>query len=153
MGPVWFSFFLTSFSENLAVGRIWVSLRLRVEEDKVVHRAQDLENDGFVLLQRLNQLCVYVDFGWFLPPTNFIKAGWKAERLAVRSNFWWLEAARSPNKQGHDILRTSCCSSHAKWTLIYLLIFIINKDLGCPTMAPLKVVKITSKLIWTWHHI
>jgi hypothetical protein len=22
MGPVWFSFFLTSFSENLAVGRI-----------------------------------------------------------------------------------------------------------------------------------
>jgi hypothetical protein len=24
MGPVWFSFFLTSFSENLAVGRIWL---------------------------------------------------------------------------------------------------------------------------------
>jgi hypothetical protein len=23
-GPVWFSFFLTSFSENLAVGRIWL---------------------------------------------------------------------------------------------------------------------------------
>jgi hypothetical protein len=22
--PVWFSFFLTSFSENLAVGRIWL---------------------------------------------------------------------------------------------------------------------------------
>jgi hypothetical protein len=24
VGPVWFSFFLTSFSENLAVGRIWL---------------------------------------------------------------------------------------------------------------------------------
>jgi hypothetical protein len=23
-GPVWFGFFLTSFSENLAVGRIWL---------------------------------------------------------------------------------------------------------------------------------
>jgi hypothetical protein len=23
-GPVWFSFFLTSFSENLVVGRIWL---------------------------------------------------------------------------------------------------------------------------------
>jgi hypothetical protein len=33
-----------------------------VEEDKVVHRAQDLESDGFLLLQRLNRLCVYVDF-------------------------------------------------------------------------------------------
>jgi hypothetical protein len=66
-GSVWFSFFLTSFSENLAVGRIWVSLRLRVEEDKVVYRAQDLESDGFLLLQRLNRLCFYVDFIWFLP--------------------------------------------------------------------------------------
>jgi hypothetical protein len=49
------------------VGRIRVSLRLRVEEDKVIYRAQDLESDGFLLLQRLNSLCVYVDFGWFLP--------------------------------------------------------------------------------------
>jgi hypothetical protein len=24
LGPIWFSFFLTSFSENLAVGRIWL---------------------------------------------------------------------------------------------------------------------------------
>jgi hypothetical protein len=24
IGPVWFNFFLTSFSENLAVGRIWL---------------------------------------------------------------------------------------------------------------------------------
>jgi hypothetical protein len=37
-----------------------------VEEDKVVHRAQDKESDGFLLLQRLNRLCVYVDFEWFL---------------------------------------------------------------------------------------
>jgi hypothetical protein len=37
--------------------------RLRVEEDKVVHRAHDLESDGFLLLQRLNRLYVYVDFG------------------------------------------------------------------------------------------
>jgi hypothetical protein len=63
-----------------------------VEEDKVVHRVQDLESDGFLLLQWLNQLCVYVDFEWFLPPTNFIEAGWKAERLTVRSSFWWPEA-------------------------------------------------------------
>jgi hypothetical protein len=45
-----------------------------VEEDKVVHRAKDLENDRFLLLQRLNRLCVYVDFEWFLPPKNFIEA-------------------------------------------------------------------------------
>jgi hypothetical protein len=45
------------------VGRIRVSLRLCVKEDKIVHRAQDLESDRFLLLQRLNRLCVYVDFG------------------------------------------------------------------------------------------
>jgi hypothetical protein len=60
-------FWKSGCGENLAVGRIWVSLRLRVEENKVVHRAQDLESDGFLLLQRLNRLCVYVDFGWFCP--------------------------------------------------------------------------------------
>jgi hypothetical protein len=38
-----------------------------VEDDKGVHRVQDLESDGFKLLQRLDRLCVYVDFGWFLP--------------------------------------------------------------------------------------
>jgi hypothetical protein len=32
-------------------------------------------------------------------PTNFIEAGWKTERLVVRSSFWWPEAARSRNKQ------------------------------------------------------
>jgi hypothetical protein len=90
-------FFLTSFSENLAVGesgcgRIWVSLWLHVEQDKVVHKAQDLESDGFLLLQWLNRLCVYVDFEWFLPPTNFIETGWKVKRLAVCSSFWWPEA-------------------------------------------------------------
>jgi hypothetical protein len=37
-----------------------------VEEDKGVHRTQDLESDGFLLLQRLNRLYVYVDFEWFL---------------------------------------------------------------------------------------
>jgi hypothetical protein len=75
-----------------------------VEEDKVIHRAQDLESDRFLLLQRLNRLCVYVDFGWFLPPTNFIEAVRKAERLAVRGSFWWPEAARSRNKQALYIL-------------------------------------------------
>jgi hypothetical protein len=59
-------FWKSSGGENLVVGRIWVSLRLRVEEDKVVHTAQDLESDGFLLLKRLNRLCVYVDFRWFL---------------------------------------------------------------------------------------
>jgi hypothetical protein len=44
------------------VGRICVSLGLRAEEDKDVHRTQDLESDRFLLLQRLNRLCVYVDF-------------------------------------------------------------------------------------------
>jgi hypothetical protein len=66
-------FFWPVFSKNLAVGRIWLSLRLREEEDKVVHRAKDLESDGFLLLQRLNRLCVYVDFGWFLPPNEFYR--------------------------------------------------------------------------------
>jgi SHS2 domain-containing protein len=37
-----------------------------VEENKVVHKAQDLESDEFLLLKRLNRLCVYIDFGWFL---------------------------------------------------------------------------------------
>jgi hypothetical protein len=46
-----------------------------VEEDKVVNKAHDLKNDEFLLLQRLNRLCVYVDFGWFLPPTKFIEIG------------------------------------------------------------------------------
>jgi hypothetical protein len=36
-------------------------------------------------------------------PTNFIKAGLKAERLVVRNSFWWPEAARSRNKQGHEL--------------------------------------------------
>jgi hypothetical protein len=60
-------FWKSGCGENLAVKRIWVSLRLRMEEDKVVHRAQDLESDEFLLLQRLNRLCVYVDFEWFCP--------------------------------------------------------------------------------------
>jgi hypothetical protein len=55
-GHVWFSFFLTSFSENLAVGRIWLWGESEyhynyVEEDKVFHRAQDLKSDRFLLLQ------------------------------------------------------------------------------------------------------
>jgi hypothetical protein len=33
-----------------------------VDEDKGVRRTQDLESDEFLLLQRLNRLCVYVDF-------------------------------------------------------------------------------------------
>jgi hypothetical protein len=36
--------------------------------------------------------------------TNFIEVGWKAECLAVRSSFWWPEAAKSRNKQGHGPL-------------------------------------------------
>jgi hypothetical protein len=71
-----------------------------VEEDKVVNKAHDLKNDEFLLLQRLNRLCVYVDFGWFLPPTKFIEIGWKVEHLALHNSFWWPEAARSRNKQG-----------------------------------------------------
>jgi hypothetical protein len=65
--PIWFSFFLISFSKNLAVKRIWISLRLRVEEDKIFYKTQDLESNEFLLLQRLNRLCVYIDFGWFWP--------------------------------------------------------------------------------------
>jgi hypothetical protein len=34
--------------------------------------------------------------------TNFIEASWKAECLAVRISFWWLEAAKSRNKQGQS---------------------------------------------------
>jgi hypothetical protein len=61
---------------------------------------------------------------WFwmvLPPMNFIEADWKAERLAVRSSFWWPEAVRSRNKQAPyerwwlmstwPCLWWSCCSS------------------------------------------
>ena len=51
-----------------------------MEEDKVVHMAQDLESDGLLLLQRLNRLCVYVDFGWFLPQRILYKV---AEKLSV----------------------------------------------------------------------
>jgi hypothetical protein len=45
---------------------------------------------------------------WFwmvFAPTNFIEADWKAERLSVRSSFWWPEAARSRNKHGRWWLR------------------------------------------------
>jgi hypothetical protein len=38
-----------------------------VEKDEGVHGVQDLESDRFLLLQRLDRLCAYVDFGWFLP--------------------------------------------------------------------------------------
>jgi hypothetical protein len=48
--------------ENLSIIRITCG-----EKDKGVHRTQDVESDGFLLLQRLNRLCVYVDFEWFLP--------------------------------------------------------------------------------------
>jgi hypothetical protein len=34
--------------------------------------------------------------------TNFIETDWKAERLAVRSSFWWPEAPKSWNKQGQS---------------------------------------------------
>jgi hypothetical protein len=36
------------------VRRILVLLGLRAEEDKSVHKTQDIESDGFILLQRLN---------------------------------------------------------------------------------------------------
>jgi hypothetical protein len=55
-------FWESGCEENLAVGRIWVLLGLRAEEDKEVHRAQYLESDGFLLLQQLKRLYVYVDF-------------------------------------------------------------------------------------------
>jgi hypothetical protein len=38
-------------------------------------------------------------------PTNFIEVGWKAERLTVRSSFWWSEAVRSRNKQAQCDVR------------------------------------------------
>jgi hypothetical protein len=56
---------------------------------------------------------------WFwmiFAPTNFIEAGWKAERLTVRNSFWWLEAARNRNKQAHNI--TPCMSSNMTVTII-----------------------------------
>jgi hypothetical protein len=59
-------FWESGCEENLAVGRIWVLLGLRAEEDKDVHKVQDLESDGFLLLQQLNWLYVYVDFEWFV---------------------------------------------------------------------------------------
>jgi hypothetical protein len=71
-GHVWFNFFLTSFSENLVVGRIWLREYL-----SIIHRAQDLESDIFLLLQRLNRLCVYVNFGWFCP-NEFYKSWLKS---------------------------------------------------------------------------
>jgi hypothetical protein len=55
-------FWESGCEENLAVGKIWVLLGLHAEKDKDVHRAQDLEIDGFLLLQKLNRLYVYVDF-------------------------------------------------------------------------------------------
>jgi hypothetical protein len=41
--------------------------------------------------------------------TNFIEADWKAERLTVRSSFWWPEAGRSQNKQAHNKLVMLLC--------------------------------------------
>ena len=64
---VWFSFFSDQkygCRENLTVERIWVSLGLHVEKDDM-HRVKYLESDRFLLLQWFNELCVYVDFGWF----------------------------------------------------------------------------------------
>jgi hypothetical protein len=55
-------FWESGCEENLAAGRIWVLLGWRAEKDKDIHRAQDLESDGFLLLQQLNRLYVYIDF-------------------------------------------------------------------------------------------
>lgn len=49
-------------TENLTVG-----IGSHANENKDVYRAQYLESDGFLLLQQLNRLCVYIDFEWFLP--------------------------------------------------------------------------------------
>jgi hypothetical protein len=69
--PVLFSFFLTTLSENLAVRRIWVSWRLRAEEDEVVQRVQDLESDGFLLSWWLDRFSVHVDFKRFLSKRSY----------------------------------------------------------------------------------
>jgi hypothetical protein len=63
---------------------------------------------------------------WFwmvFAPTNFIEAGWKAERLAVRNSFWYPETARSRNKQGHCLLLKPvwCASRPNAWEIALCL--------------------------------
>jgi hypothetical protein len=95
IGRVWFSFFLTILFEN----QLWEQFEyrggLRVEEDEVVQRVQDLERDGFLLSWLLDQFCVYVDFGRFLPKWFLYKRAKKLGHLAVRNSSWWPEAKKA----------------------------------------------------------
>jgi hypothetical protein len=72
-----------------------------VEEDKVVHTAQDLESDGFLLLQQLNRLCVYIDFGWFLASWLVEKAQ-TTQRLVEKLSIWQSASAFGGQKLPED---------------------------------------------------
>jgi hypothetical protein len=45
--------------------RIWLSLRLRADEYKRVHKIYDVESEDFQLTQRFDRFYVHVDFVWF----------------------------------------------------------------------------------------
>jgi hypothetical protein len=89
---VWFKFFLTSFSKNLAIEKfgckeILSIVEITCGEDKCIHMVHNLESDGFLLFQRLDQLCVYIDFIWFLTNQILYKLAKNLSVLAVRSSF------------------------------------------------------------------
>jgi hypothetical protein len=139
--------FLISFSENLAVSRIWVSLWLHVEKDKVVHRAQDLESDGFLLLQRLNRLCVYVNFGWFLP-NEFYRSWLKSWAFGSPQQLLVARSCQKPKQKGPYCSRCTLRSYLSDdWRHIQMWILVLSKTYALftdPTYCIIDHIKCTS---------
>jgi hypothetical protein len=57
-------------------------------------------------------------------PNEFFRTGWKVKCLAVRSSFWWPEAAKIRNKEGHCLSIDRCMLV----PLIIMMIIITSKS-------------------------
>jgi hypothetical protein len=58
-------------------------------------------------------------FWMFFAPTNFIEAGWKAERLAVRSRFWWPEAETNRPFMGWRSAKRGCIPARIEYEQVH----------------------------------
>jgi hypothetical protein len=135
--PVWFSFSLTRFSENLTLQReskVWWGLR--AEEHEVVQRVQNLESGEFLLLWRLGQFCIHVDFVLFLSKTILIEVASKARCLAVRSSFLWVKAENNVFSLNKHSLKALKKNYLIKWFLDCFKNDFGKRALGRPPQTP-----------------
>jgi hypothetical protein len=91
--------------------------------------------------------------------TNFIETDWKAECLAVRSSFWWLEAAKSRNKRGASSHQHSWLTSPSQlWPIGCIAVVEVFCCDFCPDSAPAertskerKALRIWRSNMWNFH--